>query len=303
MIEESMKKIIKYGLLCCLLSIVFSSCIRDHLESCPPLKVKLVVKDKNYFNVDRVSELEVKKDENQPFKEYIPTLFYSLHDATTDEIVEEQGVFQVEGDEKEFVLPICGSCLPHGKYVLTVWGGLKDMSQLSEDRTEFHFHPEHLEGNDIYLTHDTLVYDYDDSNYVLDMERTKGKLIVLVENADSQIHSIMQTAKRVYGKVSETFFYQDSTYVQKHIGQVNQECVVNKMMIAPSCKGDSPFYIRMYDEQNQELVDLNPAKVAVNLERNMISALKYVYKDDGSYTIYVMINDSWKELHEMDIED
>ncbi len=41
----------------------FSSCVREDLSECPPLTVKITVKDKNYFNVDKVSFEDRKADD------------------------------------------------------------------------------------------------------------------------------------------------------------------------------------------------------------------------------------------------
>ena len=76
-----------------------TSCIRDEIEDCPPLHVNIAVKDKNYFNVDKV-DMEERRAEDLAFREYVPTLFYMLRDAKTGEVVEEQGVFRVEGEAK-----------------------------------------------------------------------------------------------------------------------------------------------------------------------------------------------------------
>ena len=82
------------------LAMSFTSCIRENLDQCPPLRINIEVKDKNYFNVDQAAP-EEKRDENQPFRSFIPTLSYCLSrlndDGTQQVIVEEKG-FEVEGD-------------------------------------------------------------------------------------------------------------------------------------------------------------------------------------------------------------
>ena len=62
-----------------------TSCIRDEIEDCPPLHVNIAVKDKNYFNVDKV-DMEERRAEDLAFREYVPTLFYMLRDAKTGEV-------------------------------------------------------------------------------------------------------------------------------------------------------------------------------------------------------------------------
>lgn len=57
-----------YRTLALLAMLTMGSCIKDeHLKPCPPLKVNIEVKDKNYFNVLYV-ESEAKVDENLPFR-------------------------------------------------------------------------------------------------------------------------------------------------------------------------------------------------------------------------------------------
>lgn len=76
------------------------SCVRDKVQPCPPLQVNIEVKDKNYSNVDKVA-LEEKLPEDLAFCKYIPTLYYMLRNAATGKVVEEQGVFKVDGDKKK----------------------------------------------------------------------------------------------------------------------------------------------------------------------------------------------------------
>lgn len=35
------------------LAMSFTSCVRENLDQCPPLRINIEVKDKNYFNVDQ----------------------------------------------------------------------------------------------------------------------------------------------------------------------------------------------------------------------------------------------------------
>lgn len=49
--------------------VVLSSCIRDEIYPCPPLQVKIAVKDKNYFNIMAAVKhgLDTVRNENLPF--------------------------------------------------------------------------------------------------------------------------------------------------------------------------------------------------------------------------------------------
>ena len=48
---------------------LLASCIRDELDDCPPLRVEIAVKDKNYFNVDKV-DMEERRSDDLAFREY-----------------------------------------------------------------------------------------------------------------------------------------------------------------------------------------------------------------------------------------
>lgn len=94
---------VRYILLLLLPTTLLSSCVRDEFMPCPPLQINLTVKDKNYFNVDKV-DMEQRVDENLAFREYVPTLHYMLRDAATEQVVAERSLFDVEGDEKDFAI-------------------------------------------------------------------------------------------------------------------------------------------------------------------------------------------------------
>lgn len=75
------------------LAISFTSCVRENLDQCPPLSINIEVKDKNYFNVVQTVPDE-KRDENQAFRLFVPSLSYRLSrlndDGTQQVVVEEK---------------------------------------------------------------------------------------------------------------------------------------------------------------------------------------------------------------------
>lgn len=285
-----------------LLSIVlFSSCVRDEILPCPPLTVNITVKDKNYFNVDKVA-LEEKMSEDLAFKEYVPTLYYQLRSATTGEVIEEQGVFEVKEDGKTFPITFC-DCIPHGKYVLTTWGGLKSNTPLGDDPTSIEFHLNHTEGRDIYMTNDTLDYDAWSYDYTVEMERTKGKLIVQVENLPEEVSYSDKTVGGLERYLNSEFQYSDVTYVYTQAAWGTEPEIVTKTVLTPSIqeKG-SVVKIDFYDQPEMITPTLTPKDVSVTMKRNELTVLRYVYDDgSGDFTIYILMNDSWDIIYDMDI--
>lgn len=286
-----------------LLSILlFSSCVRDEIEPCPPLTVNIAVKDKNYFNVDKVA-LEERKSEDLAFKEYVPTLYYQLRSAATGEVIEEQGVFEVTGDEKTFPITFC-DCIPHGKYVLTVWGGLKDNTPLGDDPLTAILHEEQKEGDDFYMTNDTLVYDAWNYDYTVDMERTKGKLIIQVENLPEDVNYSDKTVSGLFLDLDCEFNYSNQTKVQTTAEWEEKPEIVTKTVLAPSIKEKgSKVNVNFYDNPQRTTPTLTPKDVNVTMKRNELTVLKYVYDDGkGDFTIYVLMNDAWDIIYDMGIE-
>lgn len=295
-----MKISLKSILLILLLVPALTSCIRDEIEDCPPLQVNIAVKDKNYFNVDKV-DMEERRSDDLAFREYVPTLFYMLRDAKTGEVMEEQGVFSVEGEGKTVPVEFC-PCLPHGTYVLTVWGGMKDMTSLSEDRTALALHPEHAEGDDIYLVNDTLVYDAYRYDYTVEMERTKGKLIVEAEGLPQGIGRMTTDVDRLFGKVNSDFVYSGETHVSNTSAVTADQKVRMSSIMAPSV-GSGTSLVNVSFTKKDSASDMllpKPADVNINMERNRITMLKYVFNPDADkFTIYIKVNDNWEEIHGM----
>lgn len=295
-----MKISLKSILLILLLVPALTSCIRDEIEDCPPLQVNIAVKDKNYFNVDKV-DMEERRSEDLAFREYVPTLFYMLRDAKTGEVMEEQGVFRVEGEGKTVPVEFC-PCLPHGTYVLTVWGGMKDMTSLSEDRTALALHPEHAEGDDIYLVNDTLVYDAYRYDYTVEMERTKGKLIVEAEGLPQGIGRMTTDVDRLFGKVNSDFVYSGETHVSNTSAVTADQKVRMSSIMAPSVSSGTSLVDVSFTRKDGASDTLlpKPADVKINMERNRITMLKYVFNPDADkFTIYIKVNDNWEEIHGM----
>lgn len=296
-----MKISLKSILLILLLVSALTSCIRDEIEDCPPLQVNIAVKDKNYFNVDKV-DMEERRSEDLAFREYVPTLFYMLRDAKTGEVMEEQGVFRVEGEGKTVQVEFC-PCLPHGTYVLTVWGGMKDMTSFSEDRTALALHPEHAEGDDIYLVNDTLVYDAYRYDYTVEMERTKGKLIVEAEELPQGMEYYSKTVDKLYARVDSGFHYTGDTYVSAP-KEWTGDHVVTKTFLAPSVRnGASNLSLQFYDNAQHDGAVLPTDDVRITMRRNELTVLRYVWdKDKDDFVVYVLINDNWELVHGMEIE-
>lgn len=301
---SALRLLAKGGWLLLLLSVpLLASCIRDQLDDCPPLRVEIGVKDKNYFNVDKV-DMEEQLSDSLAFRQYVPTLFYMLRDAATGDVVEEQGVFPVEGDGKTVPVDFC-PCLPHGRYILTVWGGLDDLSQLSPDHLSLELHRDRQQGGDVYLVSDTLLYDAYNYDYRVELERTKGKLIVQAENMPGSYNLVDIDVSGIYGKVNSNFKYSGETDVYDKVSIPLKPKVSTSTLLAPSVKENGSVLDVDFTHSNPSSNDmqLSPDDVRITMRRNMITVLRYVWDaDKNGFTVYMLVNDNWEQVHGMEID-
>lgn len=301
---SALRLLAKGGWLLLLLSVpLLASCIRDQLDDCPPLRVEIGVKDKNYFNVDKV-DMEEQRSDSLAFRQYVPTLFYMLRDAATGDVVEEQGVFPVEGDGKTVPVDFC-PCLPHGKYILTVWGGLDDLSQLSPDHLSLELHRDRQQGGDVYLVSDTLLYDAYNYDYRVELERTKGKLIVQAENLPGYYNLVDIDVSGIYGKVNSNFKYSGETDVYDKISIPLKPKVSTSTLLAPSVSENSSVLDVDFTHSTPSSNDmqLSPDDVRITMRRNMITVLRYVWDEQKKhFVVYMLVDDNWEQVHGMEID-
>lgn len=288
-----------------LASLTLSSCIRDELQPCPPLQINLAVKDKNYSNVDQV-DFEERLSEDMPFKEYVPTLYYRLsrlNDDGSKTLIEEKGVFYVEGDEKEYPITF-DEDLPFGKYIITAWGGIPNKDEFNEDCTILSFHPNHTQGYDNYLVSDTLTYDVSHHDFTEEMRRTKGKLIIFADDLPRAVRFSGKTVNGLYGYVKSSFDYFDKTSVTTHSTRRGFDNIITETFLTPSTQEDGSILdTNFFDDDNFNHPDISPADVRITMRRNELTVLKYVYNtEDRNFDIYILINNNWERIHDMILE-
>ena len=283
-------------------AVIASSCIRDEIPDCPALKVNIVVKDKNYFNVDKV-ELEDRVAENLPFSEYVKTLYWVLRDVETGNVVDgSNGVVRVEGEATSVTPSIC-PCIPHGKYVMTVWGGLESSDHLSENMDRVKFHPGNTQGADVYMTNDTILYDAWHNDHTVELERTKGKLIIEKINIPSQIVKTEKNITGIYGELyHHDFVYSGETTVRHFLDIEDNMRTVSKTLLAPSVKKDGTgLNLRFLSATGES--DIETKNVNINMRRNELTVLRYVWDAPSrSFKIYIKLNDSWELVNDMGLD-
>ena len=289
-----------------LLLLNLSSCIHEELPPCPQLQVTLEVEDKNYRNINSAVHFgfEEWRSEELPFGDYVGTLTYRLHNVETGEEVLAAPVTSVEGDKQKFALPIPEN-ISFGTYVLTAYGNLIDSNILAQEYKGAELHPDNLPGEDLYLAHDTLVYDQLTYDYTVGMKRVKGKLIIHVEGMPAQYLASSKTITQLSGYVDSHFNYHrpldmriDTTW--KAPGEI-----LTKTILAPSLEHDlSVLTLRFFEgnQCNESAFWISPEAVAMTMRRNELTIMRYVYdKSCCCFKIYILVNDHWEMLHSMEI--
>lgn len=296
--------------------LLWSSCIRDSIPPCPPLQVTLTVKDKNYFNIDDAVKLGLmeRKAENLPFRDYVSTLYYIVHDAE-GKVVAEQKNTLVDNDDQTQLITLPES-LPYGKYTLTVWGNMKSDEPLGEDATTAEMEAVGAAANDIYLASATFDYRYGNEEHLLAMERTKGDLLIKAEGIPDNIDFSTKDIQDIYNFVDNGFQYSTLTDIHTELDwqEIRSEIKSETLMCpSPSYEGStlSVMFIDKSAAGSQGRAayypTLEPQNVNITMGRNEITILKYVYVDEGGsgegdFEIYLRVNDNWELLHGMELD-
>ena len=290
----------KHSILCILplaLSLLFTSCIRDDLQQCPPLTVNVAVKDFNYSNA-ALMENEPLKPDNAPLSAYVKTLAWHVVDVATGRTVAEQQAVASPDDKAQTCITLPAD-LPFGRYAVAVWGGLE-----SETPS-----PELLpleDADDPYLVNDTLLYDAYHYDYTLRLKRIKSKLNIEVTGLPAQYKASASSKKEsgLFAEVDDEFQYDGECEMGNRTIFAHKDEVQTQTILPPSTERNATrVSIEIYDDQGKPVSQLKPTEVVTTLYRNTITALRYVYSEEKQgYDIYVRINDEWEAVHPMDIE-
>lgn len=283
-------------------AMVLSSCIRDKIQPCPPLQVKIDIQDKNYSNIDFIEEntgLAHRIDENLNFSDYIQKLFYALYDLETGKLVAVQHLHEVTGNARMATVYLPEN-LPFGRYRLIVWGNIdSEKGILSDGRYDtYDLHTGSIEGYDVYMTADELVYDEWNYDYTVKLKRLKGKLIIMAENFPDEIEWSRKTVSNVMGNVDYNLQYSESEDVITELSWEQTAKIVSNTFISPSATSSgSTVTAKLYDNPEMENAAINLSPVSVNFNRNEITVLRYTYKPEtGTTEVFILLDNGWNEI-------
>lgn len=286
--------------------LVLTSCIRDEIAPCPPLKVMIGIEDKNYANIDfveRETGLDHRIDENMSFRSYIQKLFYALYDLDTGEVVTVRHLHDVQGDA-ELATAYLPENLPFGRYGLMVWGNIdSEEGILSDGRYDtYNLHTGNVEGYDVYMTADEMLYDELHYDYVVKLKRVKGKLLIQAVNFPTEIGWSRKVVSGVTGNVDYGLHYSESETVVTYTEWASRSSeFVSSTFLAPSAtSAGSTIDADLYDSPEMEVPAIQLKTVRAEISRNEITVLRYVYNPEtGDVSIYILLDDGWDAVHNL----
>lgn len=305
-----MKRIGFYGMSWMLAALLvgLTSCIRDKIYPCPPLKVMIAIEDKNYANIDfveRETGLDHRIDEDMPFRSYIQKLFYALYDLDTGEVVSIRHLHDVEG-EAEMATAYLPEDLPFGRYGLVVWGNIQREDGILADGRfgTYDLHQGHVEGYDVYMTADELLYDELNHDYVVKLKRVKGKLLIQAVNFPQEIGWSRKTVSGVTGNVDYELHYSEPETVVTYTEWTSRSSeFVSSTFLSPSVTSEgSTVDADLYDSPDMEVPAIQLKTVRAEMSRNEITVLRYVYNEEtGNTSIYILLDDGWDAVHNLEM--
>lgn len=292
-----MGKIVQYLTVMIILFSV-SSCIKDEPSECPPeYTIRVSIKDKNFFNIAQVTQLQP-LDENLPLSNYISNLYYSLRDLSTGNIYMESQFIPLSGTDKYYTIAFKN--IPHGKYVLDVWGNLDSNGNVG------FLHANNNESTDLYLGSTELNFTSDFQEGNVELERVKGKLLVLCTNFPSTITSIMQQINNLYETVGSQKVYSGNTFVTKTSPSATQI----ETSLSPSIdQMNSILKLTFTSSANAVVKDIANGNLQVpdinlSIKRNEISVVSVNYNDlIGEWEVSALIDNQWTLIHQFKISD
>lgn len=267
-----------------------ASCTKN---DCPTgYLIKVTVKDKNYFNADQFSQLE-KKDETLPFHQFIKTVYYTLRDTKTGNLVYQSDVVNVE-EGKDFY-PITVDGFSAGEYELTVWGNR------TPDVPSGELHYNGQEQTDIYVARTILSFPMSYKSVSLALERAKGKLVIFCSNFPAGIGSLSQKVSSIYETVDSQLEYTGEA-------EVNKEVAVNNIIetyLAPTSAGKiSKLNLNFFSlTRAASSPTLTLPEMEITIHRNEITAVKVDYNIiSGNWEIWLNIDGEWIMVHHLSIK-
>lgn len=199
----------------------------------------------------------------------------------------EQKLFTVTSGDKEIGVTFPEE-IPFGTYVMTTWGNMRSEVPLGDDATSSDLHLYNAQGNDIYLSSDTFIYDENRYLYTIELERVKGKLLVKAENLPDEIRFSTKDITNVYAYVKADFSYSRDALVHTDTLWQKPNEILTGTLLCPSTDIDNStlsinFYEVFFDElrAGRNRLWIAPEDINISMKRNTLTILRFIYESGG----------------------
>ena len=180
---------------------------------------------------------------------------------------------------------------------------MPDNTSLTDASLTHIIHPNGKEGSDVFLTTDTLVYDYQNSHYTVDMERVTGKLLIEITDLPANSWYMDERIDKIYERINHLFSYLGPISVVKTATWKSTSQIVISTILAPSTESaKSVLHLDFYNPLMLSVPLLTPKDVNITLKRNELTTLKYAYSEERKdFFIYMLMGDTWEKIYDLNI--
>ena len=276
-----------------LLIACFSSCIKDDTSDCPdPARITIEIKDKNYDNIGEI-EKEIPVPEDLPMLSYIDGMSVWWHLLGAPE--SHSAIVALSRLEMQHVLdtdPMADGT----NEILVIGNELIPAETYNRASMRRELHPGNSEYADIYMgSADIQVPVTVDET--IPMYRTKGKLLLEIENLPATVSRIVVNASGVYETVGKGLSYEGTIDVSKSF-PVSSENNYD-MLLAPSLAADgTALTVELYDDNNIKTV---LSGMTITMTRNEITLAKLEYtSNEWSFSLF--LNGDWAYIDHLTIQ-
>ncbi len=278
---------------------LFSSCVKEDMEECTSdFQLIVNILDKEYSNADELPEI-VTRAIAPSFDDYVDHFGYELVCVNTARTLPYSTQSNISVDDSSLSIPI--NDWYEGSYRITAWGNYPSNTQAPLGCS---LNSEELADEDIYFCLDTIQFSQDTSSAECFLYRTKGKLIIFVENLTDSVYAITANISSVYGYVNQNFEYGQATDISKTSYSSFQNLTVIESKVSPTPEGQfSAVSLTFYSRNTGEPFYTSPP-IEVTIRRNEITLLGVALIEGGTASeIKVWIENRWETVQYIDITE
>lgn len=197
-----------------------------------------------------------------------------------------------DAQELTVTLPVS---LPYGKYTITLCGNMDSGSPLSDDATEADLEHADAAQKDVYTASLEMDYSLGSENFRVEMERTKGCLIIKAEGLPDEINMSEKTVSDVYSTVSSSLEYSSPVSLTYRTDWAQPNEIITSTLTGPSNDFDKSALQMSFHDSSGAADSLYPDDIQITMGRNELTVVRYVYAPESGgdgFNIYVLVDDS-----------